>query len=266
MLSNERIAREERGTTLIETLVAIVTGLVVLAALFAILEVSLRQSVRLSSVAQASQLGRTAMNHVVDELHSTCVAQGASPIEAESSENKLILVNGYGEAPEVANVGTASTGGRKDEIIWSPVAETLVDKTYYATGGSASAGYTFSSTASPAGGTIIGEHIAQVEEAKKKVPIFRYYAYATTASTSTTAASSQLNEAASLAPEGKSLEAATAATVASVVVTFQASPNDTKAYLNRESSVGRSGPLSTQVTFAFRDPGESAGKVPVPCE
>ena len=254
-----RRLRDERGVTLMEALVALATSVVVIGALFTILEVSLTQSVRLSDVAQANQLGRTTMNHIVDELHSTCLAQGFAPVQEKSSEDEPIFVDGYGEGAEVANVGTGATGVREDKIVWSPTAETLTDYTYYATGGSASAGYTFASSASPAAGTRIGEHISQLVEGGAKAPIFKYYDYKTTAGTSTTAASSQLNET-TLTPEGKTLSAATAESVASVVVSFQSAPIDNR------GSLGRSAGLTSQATFAFSAPSVEAASADGPCE
>ena len=57
-----------------------VTGIIVTGALFAILEVSTRQSSRLSNVAQATQVSRNAMTKIVDQLRSACLSTNFTPV------------------------------------------------------------------------------------------------------------------------------------------------------------------------------------------
>jgi type II secretory pathway pseudopilin PulG len=253
-------AGAEHGFTLIETLVAMATGIVIAAVLFTVLEVSVKQSTRLADAATATQLGRVAMNHVVDELHSACLSQGFSPVQEKSTENKLIVANGYGEGAEVPSVGTSSTGVRKDEIVYSPAAETLIDYTYYATG-ETNGEYTWG-TVNP--GVRIGEHITRTSENGKLLPIFGYYAYATTPATSTTAAGSELNETTPLGGSGE-MTKAVAETVASVVVSFATAPPDYANLDPSEKKQGRIAPLTSQVVFSFESPPNESTTKDEPC-
>ncbi len=253
--------RDEDGFTLIETLVAISTGIVIVFALFAILEFSVGQSSRISDVATATQLGRVTMNHVVDELHSVCLSQNFAPVQAESTENTLIFVNGYSgnsERSEVPSVATSTAGAHKDKIEWNPSTGILTDYTYYATGES-NGKYTFAEAATPAAGVRVGEHIAQLSEDGTPVPIFRYYAYATTPATSTTAAASELNET-TLIGKGESLSKAAAESVASVAVSFNIAPS------NGNEHQGRPAPLSSQAIFGFEAPSNETTTKTGPCQ
>jgi type II secretory pathway pseudopilin PulG len=251
-----RSAGAEGGFTLIETLVAMVTGLVITGALFAVLEVSLHQSARLSDVAQATQLGRTAMTHVVDELHSACLSSGFTPVREKSTENKLIFVNAYSKEAEISSA-------RKDEIVWEKESGTLTDYTYPSVGGT-SPEFKWAEKPSPEKGVRIGEHISKAEltnekKEKETPPIFQYYAYTTKPSTSPTAPSSTLKEQ-TLAGAKTGLTAAEAATVASVVISFKAAPSDGRTELGRGTS------LTNQMTFAFEAPSSESPIEAAPCE
>lgn len=267
--------RGELGFTLIETLVAMVAGLIVMGALYAILEVSLHQSTRLTDVASATQSGRITLTHMVDQLHSACVSAKFSPVKEGSSETKLILVDGYSEKsslpPTSLTPSTGKEGVRKDTLEWTetPLANankegTLRDKTRLGTSepnGEGEYGY---AEESPKGGTVIGERISASETKNAKgetPPMFTYWAYATKAAASTEAASSTLTE---IKPS-PTLTGAQAKTVAAVGLNFHALPPDKASTINhtiKETGVD----LNSLVTLAFSAPSSEATIKAGPCE
>lgn len=262
------LTRDERGFTLIETLVAILTGVVVTGALFAILEISLHQTSRLTDVTQATQMGRTSMTHIVDELHSACLAQGFTPVQENSTENELIFVNAYSKEPSITTAkSNAKEGAYKHAIKWESTTGTLADSTYESTGyetanSSSPSELTFSATAKPTTGTRIGEDISQSEVEKggkkSKVPIFQYYKYAG-ASASTSSSGLSTLEPITLSGTEK-LTKATAKEVASVLISFKAAPTD------GNTALGRADNFSSQVTLAFSAPNAEATVEDSPCQ
>jgi type II secretory pathway pseudopilin PulG len=250
--------RGERGFTLIETLVAMVTGVIVTGALFAILEVSMHQSARISDVAQATQLGRTTMTHIIDETHSACISQGFTPVLKESSATKLVFVNGYSEAAEVPSTGvTSSTGIRKDEIVWEKASGYLIDKVAFSTGETAPGEYSWGTAKS----VRIGEHISQSVEKSAPLPVFTYYEYGKVAKSSATEGSNTLEEPIELSKLPKEeLGTTEAETVGSVLVRFTAAPTD------NSTATGRRVDLSSQATFAFSAPNSETPISAGPCE
>jgi Tfp pilus assembly protein PilW len=255
-----RPAGADGGFTLIETLVAMLTGFVVTGALFAILQISTTQSSRIADVAQATQLGRSTMTHIIDETHSACLSAGFTPVQEKSNGERLIFVNGYSKEAEVPSVGTTSTGVRKDEIAWNKSTQTLTDATYLSTGTKTKEEkeeYTWPEK--PNYEVRIGEHITQQSST---TPIFQYYAYATTPNTSPTAPSSTLNEEKTLkgAESTSGLTKSEAETAASVLITFKTAPR------NGKTELGRDPVMSTQATFAFEAPNSETPISAAPCE
>jgi Tfp pilus assembly protein PilW len=159
-----RIARDERGFGLMETLVALLMSVVVAGALFAILEVSLRQTSKVTDYIQASQLGRTAMTAIVDELHSACIAPGFAPVLEKSTPSELRFVTAFSGAAEI-------TSAQEHRIKWQ--GGVLSDSSFASNPASAWPAFTFNESATSV--TRIGEHIEQSE----KEPIFKYYKYNT---------------------------------------------------------------------------------------
>ncbi|HXB16608.1 MAG TPA: type II secretion system protein [Solirubrobacteraceae bacterium] len=265
--------RDRRGFTLVEVLVAMVTGVIVTGALFAILEYSVRQGARLSAVAQATQVSRTAMTHVVDELRSACLSSGFTPIIANgesaksSTPSKLIFVNGYDEKTEKEKEPPAelpANGIHKDVIEYNEATKQLVDKTYIATSNAPTETfekYTF--PASPSSTVKLAENIAKVEEK----PIFEYFKYATKSSTETNSAASTLEEKESLTPKSTSvMTEAGANTAASVVVRFKAGPYEKDARLSASGEKGTFAEQTSQTLFSFSAPNSETTIEAAPCE
>lgn len=256
-----RVARDDSGFTLIETLVAIVTGVIVTGALFAILEVALHQSARVVDVVQATQLSRTTMTRMVNELHSACIAPKFTPIEKGSTENELIFINGYSKESQIPLSSASATEGQLGAYLHKIKYESskLVDYTYPSTGG-VWPNFTFSGTASPAKGVRIGENISQSETpAKLPVPVFQYFKYATESSGG---AETPLGTISTTAQPGAKagLSEAEAAQTASVLISYRT------ASANKDTRQNRSVDLSSQVTLAFSAPNSEATITAGPCE
>lgn len=251
-MSTPRLSHQH-GFTLIEVLVAILCGIVVTGALFAILEVSLRQTSRITDRVQATRFGRTAMTNVVDELHSACLAREFAPIQEKSTEKELWFVDGFSEKP-VIEYGEVF----KHKIVWTgtyPAGGKLVDYTYKAGSGTWPNKFTWESSATPATGVILAENIYEQSKESKAVPIFQYYKYATTGSTGGTETPSS-----TLTATEPPKDASTAKAIAGVQVSFSAAPTD------NNLTLGRAVEFSSLVTLAFASPSSEATIVDGPCQ
>ncbi len=259
------LRHDEHGFTFIEALVAMITGVIVTGALFAILEVSMHQSSRLSEAAQATQLGRTAMTHMVDELHSACLSSNFTPVLEKSTGTKLIFVTGYSEKTEFSGAAKSAEGARKDEIVWKEKEKgygTLTDFTYLATSGTpgsgATDGFAFASPTS----VQIAEKVLPIEAevgAKKEKVVFRYFEYAKESAAGSTEASTTLSKT-PMAGAVAGLTEKEADKVASVQLAFKSLPT------TGTGTLGRAVEFNNQVIFAFSAPSSEATIEAFPCE
>jgi Tfp pilus assembly protein PilW len=242
----------ERGFTLVETLVAMVTGLLVTLAAFAFLQVSVDQTSRATDYLQASQLGRTAMTHIDDELNSACLSAGFAPVRQESTPEKLIFIDAFSENAEISDSQV-----QKHEIAWEKEVGketgTLTDVAATGTGmNKEGTEYTWSTKPST---TKIGIRIGK----NSSEPIFRYYEYGTEAKNTSEAGLSAFKI---VEPGTKGLTKAQAEKVASVQIAFRALPTDGKA----EETLGKSLGLRSQETFAFSAPISEPTIADEPCQ
>jgi type II secretory pathway pseudopilin PulG len=247
---------DESGFSLIELLVAMISGVVVCFALFAILNITSDQTSRLTNYAQATQQGRLAMTKIVDALHSACVTNGFAPILTNSGESELRFINAYSEEAVIPK-----SQFNEQKIVWNKATETLTDYTYPATKEISWPNFEYSSTASPSTGVQLARNVTQTETGGKKVPIFQYFAYTGESSESATTGLSTLNT----KPLEVPLTEKTAPTAASVLVTFSAGPNEGTTAIGAQGK-GVSAGEQTQVTLSFTVPISNEKDVDAPCQ
>jgi Tfp pilus assembly protein PilV len=264
------LALDERGFGLVEMMVALVMGVIVIGALFAILGVSLHQTAAISDNVQSNRQGRTVMTKIVNELHSACLAPDFAPIQTGSSATELRFVNAYSKEAVILNTTAATAAGKAAEAAYEhrikyeePVAGSnqgrLVDYTYPSTSTSSWPKFTFSEPYTKR--IVLAESIFRTEEqpkTKEFKPIFEYFKYGP-GSLPTTEGFSALTALGS-APEG--------AQVAAVRINFTSTPEDTRFQAPLASSrvANERVPFSSLVTFAFSPPNAETPTEAAPCE
>jgi Tfp pilus assembly protein PilW len=255
---------DESGYSLIELLVAMISGIVVMLALVAVLLFSTRQETHLTNVAQATQLGRIAMTKIVDELHSACLAPSFAPIQEKSGPNELRFVNSYSEEAVISK-----TKVNEHRIVWNEKAETLTDFTYPASKEETWPNFKYSETASPTNGVLIASHVTPMESEGKKLPIFQYYSYNLESNESASSGLNSLNTTPIISGT-ETLTKETASTAASVLISFNTGSSATTT--NLTNTLGKTlakdvgDGQQSQVTLSFSVPVSEAESVDTPCE
>jgi type II secretory pathway pseudopilin PulG len=167
--------RRQEGFTLVELLAAMAAGMVVLAGLVTVISVTIHQTTATFTRIDATERARSMLNHVQDELHSACLANGVTPIEGGaqgtqvSDANNLVFVSQFGTS--------ASPTPVEHKITYSPSAKTLTEFTYSATtAGSDPTKWVFSSTPVLAAGRLLLTNVTQIS-VPTTLPVFQYFAY-----------------------------------------------------------------------------------------
>jgi prepilin-type N-terminal cleavage/methylation domain-containing protein len=237
--------RSERGFSLVEVLVAMVVGLIVSGALFAILEISLKQNARISDRVIAQQLGNTAMTRIIDPLRSGCITREAAPVETGSTPSKVIFTTAFSEGttPEPKEVF-------KEAISYEAASHKLTASVQQATTGSwpTYGGWGAAKT------TTLAENV-YMPGGFSNGP-FRYLKYGTASTSSATTSVSALE---ALTTTG-ALSAEEAKKVAGVEVGFEALAPD------KDTRLTRAAQFNDQVTFAFSSPNSESTIKAGPCE
>jgi prepilin-type N-terminal cleavage/methylation domain-containing protein len=207
--------RDQRGFTLVELLAGISAGAVLMLALFAVVDFSTRQAISVGDRVEASQRGRTALERLIQELHSSCVAASASPVLAGSDGSNIQFISQFGSAPVLTpDIHKVSLSGSN-----------LTDQIFAASGGSAP---TWTYSATPTGARTILSNVAQASVGGSVVPVFQYYKYVGGVLTG---------------PLPTPLSAADAQSTVEVTVTFVAGPSSGSTVADRQLAASGSAVL-----------------------
>jgi type II secretory pathway pseudopilin PulG len=150
----------ERGFTLVEMLVTMATGVIVFMAILATIDVATRSQQRVDQRVAADQRARPVMTHIIDELHSACVATGFAPVLA-GGDSTITFVSKTGS--DVSPI--------PDKHVITLTGTTLSETTYQ--GGGTAPDWTFSNPTTVQ--LLDGVGAGWVNGSS--VPLFRYYAY-----------------------------------------------------------------------------------------
>jgi prepilin-type N-terminal cleavage/methylation domain-containing protein len=170
----------EHGFTLIEMLVAMAIGSFVVLAAFGLLQFTTSDVSRITARVRIDQRGRLALEKLMLELHSSCVAQKVVPIQEESSGTKLLFISEYSPLnKETEPIPTSELATvRLRRIVYTPpsgkVGGTLIEESWPSTG--TPPHYSFNKTATPTKVKLLNSVQAPISKGKE-LPVFNYYRY-----------------------------------------------------------------------------------------
>ena len=234
-----RRLREERGFTLIEMLIATLAGIIVTAAMGAIMIVTVHFSSNVNDRVDANQEGRVAMEKITQALNSSCVAAGVTPIQAGSDWNHLIFYSALADTPAINPnlLEVELTGGSLTM---------LTNDWVSGTGPTGSSGWSFSPTVNSTFTLLPYATNETVNSAS--VPVFQYYGYGSNGALTT-----------NLDPTDTTLTAATAAQVAEVVITFESFPS------YNWNATGRAADIADSVVLRLTPASDQSTATNAPC-
>lgn len=196
-----QMARDERGMTLVELLVATAAGVVVVGGISVAMIVTVRGVERVSGHVEANQSARLTMTKIVDQLHSACIAYGSAPIRSDSTGTLLSFTHQSGSAtaltPVLSRISLSGTTLSQSDYEYDAKAS-----------GTTPAEWKFKTSPSKTIQLQTG-----VSALSTSIPVFRYYGYS--------------NGAPTLLSASPSLKEENAKKTVQVNIAFKAAPSNT---------------------------------------
>ena len=223
--------RDETGTTLVELMVALMTGLVIISALTTAVITTMHGSARVTARVEATQRARLTLGKLMEEVHSACVTPEIAPVKPESDGNVLRFVHQTGsEVSPTPVLSVVSLSG-----------DTLSQSDYEATGGTAP-NWVFPEEPSSTKTLLTG-----VSPTPPNSSIFSYYRYS----------GGTISE----APQAMPLSEGEAALTVEVHAALTAAPEHTPV-----SDAGSSASVQNSATLRLTPPSFNEGSPARPCQ
>jgi prepilin-type N-terminal cleavage/methylation domain-containing protein len=178
---------DDQGFTLVEVLIAMAIGLIVSLAAFSVLEFTSNDVTRITERSHADQTGRVALEKIMLQLHSACVAVTINPVKLGSGESTLKFISENSPLNTNKEPTSELSTVRLREIIYTAASGskegTLTEKSWPSYG--TDPNYLFhETTETPTEKTLLkGVKQTINETTKQAVPVFQYYRYYQTGDT-----------------------------------------------------------------------------------
>jgi prepilin-type N-terminal cleavage/methylation domain-containing protein len=174
--------RAEHGFTLIEMLVTLIIGLVVSLAAFSILQFTTDDVSRITARAHVDQTGRVALEKIILQLHSACVAVTINPILTKSTGNTVRFVSETSPLNKAQEPISSLSTVHLHEITYNESTGNLTEKSRLSTGTTPEFIFNEHETPEPTAHLLLTgvrqtEVLNETTKKVEKLPIFRYYRY-----------------------------------------------------------------------------------------
>jgi hypothetical protein len=221
--------RDQRGTTLIELMVATASGMVIMFAITTVIVVALHSSARVSARVDATQRGRIVISRIMEQLHSGCILPEIAPVQEKSTGTTLRFVHQTGSGVALTPIRSVITlsGG------------TLTESDYKATAGPLPA-WTFETNAYQE-----RTLLTKVAPISPSSSIFSYYTYSN----------------GTLVQQTGELSATIAKQILNVRVALTTSPGTTPV-----KDVGAPSSIQDSATFRLTPPSFNEQAISLPCQ
>jgi hypothetical protein len=220
----------EHGFTLVELLVATASGAVLMLALFAMLDFSTTQSARIAGKVDSDQQGRTAMEKIMLELHSSCLVATIPPVQAGSEATSIQFISATGSNASFPTAYLHNIHLTKGE---------LIDDSYANNNPETAPPWTFPALGKPNHSQNLLTKVSQsqIGSPAVTVPVFQYFRYYTSEDKGGTPGEIDTT------PLTTPLSTKDAQATAEVTVSFTANPLSGKAESDRSTDFSDSAQL-----------------------